>query len=86
MKSCGVDKDGVRHVVLCRVILGRLELVPPGSDKCGSSSEDFDSGVDSLSAPKEYIVWSQRINTHVLPEFVISFKLHSSKGWFIVFV
>lgn len=80
VKRCGVDKDGVRHVVLCRVILGRVELVQPGSDQCGSSSEDYDSGVDSVSAPNEYIVWSSRINTHVLPEFVISFKFPSSKG------
>ncbi|KAL4397290.1 hypothetical protein AHAS_Ahas01G0177100 [Arachis hypogaea] len=81
VKSCGVDKDGVRHVILCRVILGRVEMVPRGSDPCGSSSEDYDSGMDgSFSSPEGYVIWSQRVNTHVLPEFVISFKLHPSKG------
>ena len=81
VKSCGVDKDGLRHVILCRVILGRVEMVPRGSDPCGSSSEDYDSGMDgSFSSPEGYVIWSQRVNTHVLPEFVISFKLHPSKG------
>ncbi|MED6125386.1 hypothetical protein PIB30_068087 [Stylosanthes scabra] len=68
-------------MILCRVILGRVEIVPRGSNPCGSSSEDYDSGMaGSFSAPEEYVIWSQRVNTHVLPEFVISFKLHSSKG------
>ncbi|WJX88665.1 hypothetical protein P8452_70728 [Trifolium repens] len=80
VKNSVVDKDGFRHLLLCRVILGRMEVVPAGSDQCRPSSEEYDSGVDSFSSPKEYIVWSNRINTHVLPEYVLSFKLASNKG------
>ncbi|KAJ7956243.1 Poly [ADP-ribose] polymerase [Quillaja saponaria] len=80
VKTCNVDKDGLRHLLLCRVILGRQELVRPGSDQCHPSSEDYDSGVDNLIAPKKYIVWSSRMNTHILPEYVISFRAPCQKG------
>lgn len=83
MKSSVVDKDGLRHLLLCRVILGKMEVVAADSEQCRSSSEEYDSGVDSFSSPKEYIVWSNRINTHVLPEYVLSFKLASNKGFFL---
>ncbi|XP_028778345.1 probable inactive poly [ADP-ribose] polymerase SRO5 [Neltuma alba] len=79
LKSSMVDRDGLRHLLLCRVILGRQELVLPGSDQCNPSSEEYDSGVDSLSAPKKYIIWCARMNTHVFPEYVISFKAPSMK-------
>ncbi|OIW18346.1 hypothetical protein TanjilG_31486 [Lupinus angustifolius] len=79
VKRSVADKHGLRHMLLCRVILGRTELVQSGSDQWGPSSEEFDSGViESVSAPKEYVVWCSKINTHVLPEFVLSFKLPSS--------
>lgn len=45
-----------------------------GSEQCHPSSEEFDSGVDNLSAPRKYIVWSTHMNTHILPEFVVSFR------------
>ncbi|XP_027332833.1 probable inactive poly [ADP-ribose] polymerase SRO5 [Abrus precatorius] len=80
VKSSVVDKDGLRHLLLCRVILGRTEVVPRGSEQCHSSSDEYDSGVDDISDPKEYIVWCNRINTHVLPEYVLSFRLSSLKG------
>uniref|UniRef100_A0A1S2YRQ5 Probable inactive poly [ADP-ribose] polymerase SRO5 isoform X2 n=1 Tax=Cicer arietinum TaxID=3827 RepID=A0A1S2YRQ5_CICAR len=80
VKSSAVGKDGLRHLLLCRVILGKMEVVPEGSDQCRPSSEEYDSGIDSFSSPKEYMIWSNRINTHVLPEYVLSFKLASSKG------
>jgi len=80
VKSSGVDSDGVRHLLLCRVILGKTEVVPRGSNQCRSSSEEYDSGVDDLLAPKEYVIWCNRINTHVLPEYVLSFTLPSLKG------
>ncbi|XP_054807360.1 probable inactive poly [ADP-ribose] polymerase SRO5 [Prosopis cineraria] len=75
VKSCAVDKDGMRHLLLCRVILGRTELVHPGSEQCHPSYEDYDSGADNLSAPTKYVVWCSRMNTHVLPEYVISFRI-----------
>jgi hypothetical protein len=80
VKSCVVGKDGVRHMLLCRVILGRTELVDPETQQCCPSSEDYDSGVDSFSAPKKYLIWSSRMNTHVFPAYVISFRVPSFKG------
>ncbi|KAK6920708.1 RST domain [Dillenia turbinata] len=74
MKSSVVDRDGIRHTLLCRVILGKSEVVLPGSKQCHPSSEEFDSGVDNILAPKKYIVWSSQMNTHILPEYVISFR------------
>ncbi|KAE9602624.1 hypothetical protein Lal_00049748 [Lupinus albus] len=81
VKRSVADKHGLRHMLLCRVILGRTELVQSGSDQWRPSSEEFDSGVvESVSAPKEYVVWCSKINTHVLPEFVLSFNLPSSSS------
>lgn len=78
MKKLSVGKDGLRHMLLCRVILGKAEVVHPGSDQYHPSSDEFDSGMDNLSSPKKYIVWSARMNTHILPEYVISFSAPSS--------
>ncbi|KAI4343754.1 hypothetical protein L6164_011063 [Bauhinia variegata] len=80
VKSCVADKDGLRHLLLCRVILGRCELVHPGSEQCHPSSEDYDSGVDNVLSPQKYVVWCTRMNTHVLPEYVISFRVPCLKG------
>ncbi|KAK7265687.1 hypothetical protein RJT34_33310 [Clitoria ternatea] len=80
VNSSVVDKEGLRHLLLCRVILGNTEMVPRGSNQCRSSSEEYDSGVDDLLDPKEYVIWSNRINTHVLPEYVLSFRPSSLKG------
>lgn len=83
VKKLNVGKDGLRHMLLCRVILGKAEVVHPGSDQYHPSSDEFDSGMDNLSSPKKYIVWSAHMNTHILPEYVISFSAPSSlKGYF----
>ncbi|KAM7471309.1 hypothetical protein LguiA_009492 [Lonicera macranthoides] len=74
VQSSYIDKNGLRHVLLCRVILGKTELVNPSSGQCHPSSEEFDSGVDNLQSPKKYMVWSTHMNTYILPEFVISFR------------
>lgn len=68
------QEDGVRHLVLCRVVLGKAELVRPGSEQYHPSSDEFDSGVDDLSKPRKYIVWSTHMSTCVLPEYVVSFR------------
>ncbi|KAF5957506.1 hypothetical protein HYC85_004731 [Camellia sinensis] len=82
LKSSIVDEDGLRHVLLCRVILGNTELVHPGSEQFHPSSEQFDSGVDNLVSPKKYIVWSTHVNTHILLEYIISFRVtYPSTGW-----
>ncbi|KAL3748238.1 hypothetical protein ACJRO7_009471 [Eucalyptus globulus] len=74
VKSAPRDEDGLRHLLLCRVILGKPELVSPGTEQSHPSSEQYDSGVDDLSSPRRYIVWSTHMNTHVLPEYVVSFR------------
>ncbi|XP_004298944.1 PREDICTED: probable inactive poly [ADP-ribose] polymerase SRO5 [Fragaria vesca subsp. vesca] len=75
LESLSADEDGMRHLLLCRVILGKPEVVLPGNaEQYHPSSSEFDSGVDRLSAPKKYIVWSTHMNTHILPEYVISFR------------
>ncbi|XP_047314331.1 probable inactive poly [ADP-ribose] polymerase SRO5 [Impatiens glandulifera] len=71
------EEDGVRHVLLCRVILGKTEPIHPGSEQCYPSSDEFDSGVDNLLNPRKYIVWSCNMNTHIFPEYILSFKIPS---------
>lgn len=72
--SSEVDDNGEKHVVLCRVILGNMEKVEAGSDQFHPSSLKFDSGTDDLVNPKWYVVWSSSMNTHILPECVVSYK------------
>lgn len=62
-------------MVFCRVILGNMEPVQPGSAQFHPSCENFDSGVDDLQNPSHYIVWNMNMNTHIYPEYVISFKM-----------
>uniref|UniRef100_A0A0D6R274 Poly [ADP-ribose] polymerase n=1 Tax=Araucaria cunninghamii TaxID=56994 RepID=A0A0D6R274_ARACU len=70
-----VDENGEQHMVLCQVILGNCEQVMLGSQQYHPSSEEFDTGVDDLKNPKQYIVWSTHMNTHILPLYVVSFKV-----------
>ncbi|XP_057819437.2 probable inactive poly [ADP-ribose] polymerase SRO5 [Cryptomeria japonica] len=70
-----VDENGEQHMVLCRVILGNTELVRSGSQQCHPTNEEFDTGIDDLTNPRRYIVWSTHMNTHILPEYVVSFKV-----------
>ncbi|KAL1315671.1 hypothetical protein AAHE18_15G000800 [Arachis hypogaea] len=74
---CDVDENGVRHLVLCRVIMGNMELVHPGSRQFHPSSSDYDNGVDDVQSPSYYVIWSMNMNTHIYPEFVVSFKVSS---------
>lgn len=74
-KYSDVDENGVQYMILCRVIMGNMELVCPGSKQFHPSGEDFDNGVDSLENPKCYVVWTMNMSTHIFPEYVVSFKL-----------
>lgn len=76
--SSDADENGLRHILLCRVILGKRELVPPDSKQLHPSSNEFDSGVDSLRNPKRFIIWSSFMNSHIIPHFVVSFKAPAS--------
>lgn len=80
--SCVADESGVRHILLCRVIMGKSEVVLPGSKQFHPSSNEFDSGVDNLLSPRKYIIWNAFMNSHIFPEFVISFKSPCLKGKF----
>ncbi|XP_074590840.1 putative inactive poly [ADP-ribose] polymerase SRO1 isoform X2 [Curcuma longa] len=67
--------DGERHMLLCRVILGRPEKVETASEQHHPSSDEFDSGVDDTANPKHYVVWSTHMNTHIIPDFIVSYKI-----------
>ncbi|XP_020581656.1 probable inactive poly [ADP-ribose] polymerase SRO3 [Phalaenopsis equestris] len=76
------DEDGERHVILCRVIMGNSEKVEAGSTMDHPSDERFDSGVDNIENPKWFVVWNSRMNTHIIPEYIVSFKSSGhSQGW-----
>uniref|UniRef100_A0A5B6ZDM9 Putative inactive poly(ADP-ribose) polymerase RCD1-like n=1 Tax=Davidia involucrata TaxID=16924 RepID=A0A5B6ZDM9_DAVIN len=81
---CDDDDNGVRHMVFCRVIMGNVELVHPGSKQFHPSSENFDSGVDDLQNPGHYIVWNMNMNSHIYPEYVVSFKVSSDAEGIVV--
>jgi len=83
-RYCDIDENGVRHMVLCRVIMGKMELVNRGSKQSHPSCEDFDSGVDDLQNPSLYIIWNMNMNTHIYPEYVVSFKVSSNVEGFQV--
>ncbi|XP_009597260.1 inactive poly [ADP-ribose] polymerase RCD1-like isoform X1 [Nicotiana tomentosiformis] len=75
--SCDVDENGVRYMVLCRVILGNEELLHFGTKQSHPSDEKYDSGVDDLENPTYYTVWNMNMNTHIYPEYVVSFRMSS---------
>lgn len=75
--NCDIDENGVQHMVFCRVIMGNMEVVDPGTRQYRPSGMDSDSGVDDLENPKFYIIWTMNMNTHIFPEFVVSFKISS---------
>ncbi|KAJ4957425.1 hypothetical protein NE237_024536 [Protea cynaroides] len=81
---CDVDENGVRHMVLCRVIMGNMELVHPGSEQFHPSSENFDSAVDDLQNPKHFIVWNMNMNTHIYLEYVVSFRMPPNAEGYMV--
>lgn len=72
-----VDENDIRHMVLCRVIMGNMELLRCGSSQFHPSSEEFDSGVDKLPNPNRYVVWNMNMTSHIYPECAISFKMTS---------
>ena len=57
--------------------MGNSEQIEAGAVQYHPSSDEFDSGVDDLTNPKWYIVWSTHLNTHILPEYIVSFKTSS---------
>ncbi|KAG7574958.1 Poly(ADP-ribose) polymerase catalytic domain [Arabidopsis suecica] len=74
--SSSCNEDGTRFLLFSRIIMGKSEIVGSTAQSYPSSPE-FDSGVDSLTSPKKYMIWSTHMNTHVLPEFVVCIKTPS---------
>lgn len=75
-----IDENGEKHVILCRVLLGKCEKVEAGSQQMYPSSVEYDTGVDDLKNPKWYIVWHAKMNTHILPECVVSYRPVNTSG------
>ncbi|KAK4375194.1 hypothetical protein RND71_005871 [Anisodus tanguticus] len=73
--NCDVDENGVHSLVFTRVILGNVEPLHWGSEQCHPSDEKYDSGVDHLENPTYYVVWNMNMNTHIYPEYVVSFRI-----------
>ncbi|KAE8707259.1 RCD one 2, putative isoform 2 [Hibiscus syriacus] len=77
-----VDESGLRHLLLCRVILGKQEVViGDSSDQFHPSSSEFDSGVDDISAPRKYIVWNSRLNFSVFLCYIVSLDVPYLSGF-----
>ncbi|XP_076902792.1 inactive poly [ADP-ribose] polymerase RCD1-like [Bidens hawaiensis] len=75
---CDDDENGLKHMVLCRVILGNVEVVQAGSTQFFPTDKCFDSGVDDLKNPNHYVIWNVNMNTHIFPECAVSFKISST--------
>ena len=48
------------------------------------NGEDFDSGVDDIHTPRQCIVWNMNKNTHIYPEYVVSFKVSSDLNLLVI--
>ncbi|XP_058192201.1 probable inactive poly [ADP-ribose] polymerase SRO2 [Rhododendron vialii] len=70
------DEYGLRHLLLCNVILGKTEVVRPSSKQFKPSSNKFDSGVDDLSKPTRMVIWEAYMNSRIFPSYVVSFRAH----------
>ncbi|KAJ4889694.1 putative inactive poly [ADP-ribose] polymerase SRO2 [Raphanus sativus] len=68
------DEEGLRHLLLCRLILGKPEEIIPGSKQSYPSSVEFDSGVDDVQNPRKYIVWSSTMNSYIMPTYILTFR------------
>ncbi|CAG7904272.1 unnamed protein product [Brassica rapa] len=74
------DEEGIEHLLLCRLILGKPERVIAGSKQTYPSSSEYDCGVDNLENPRKYVIWSCNMNSYILPSHVVSFKSPTLRG------
>ncbi|KAG0472990.1 hypothetical protein HPP92_014847 [Vanilla planifolia] len=79
-----VDENGLSYMMLCRIIMGNVELVYRGSRQFQPSNDSFDSGVDDLQNPKHYVIWDMNMNTHIHAEYVVAFKLSPESREFLL--
>ncbi|XAR62027.1 NAD(+) ADP-ribosyltransferase [Bertholletia excelsa] len=71
---CDADANGEKHLILCKILLGKCEKVEAGSVQMYPSGTNFDNAVNDLETPTWYVVWWANMKTHVLPEYVVSYK------------
>lgn len=62
-------------MMLCRVIMGNVEVVLPGSKQFQPSNESFDNGVDDLQNPQNYIIWDANVHKHIYAEYAVIVKV-----------
>ncbi|XP_006650923.1 probable inactive poly [ADP-ribose] polymerase SRO1 [Oryza brachyantha] len=72
-----IDGNAIIRMMLCRVIMGNVEVVFPGSNQCQPTSKSFDSGVDDLQSPKHYIIWDANVHKHIYAEYAVIVKAPS---------
>uniref|UniRef100_A0ACD5WGG6 Uncharacterized protein n=1 Tax=Avena sativa TaxID=4498 RepID=A0ACD5WGG6_AVESA len=72
-----VDENGIMRMMLCRVIMGNVEVVLPGSKQFQATDGIFDSGVDDLQKPKHYIIWDANVHRHIYAEYAVIIKAPS---------
>ncbi|XP_073031540.1 inactive poly [ADP-ribose] polymerase RCD1-like isoform X2 [Primulina eburnea] len=75
-----MDENSEKHIILCKVILGKCEKIDAGSRQSHPSSVEYDTGVDDLTSPKWYTVWYGNMNTHIVPECVVSYRTSNVPG------
>ncbi|XP_075495134.1 inactive poly [ADP-ribose] polymerase RCD1-like isoform X1 [Primulina tabacum] len=75
-----MDENGEKHIILCKVILGKCEKIDAESRQSHPSSVEYDTGVDDLTSPKWYTVWYGNMNTHIVPECVVSYRTSNVPG------
>lgn len=69
------QEDGIIRMMLCRVIMGNVEVVLPGSKQFQPSNESFDNGVDDLQNPQNYIIWDANVHKHIYAEYAVIVKV-----------
>lgn len=85
VKSCVPDDDGLMHIMLCRVLLeSEGVVVDSDSRKSQLRSDNSNFGIsddDEIVSPIiSYLVKGNEMSTHILPEYVISFKIPHFTG------
>ncbi|CAK8578650.1 unnamed protein product [Lathyrus sativus] len=73
------DEDGLRHVLLCRVIIGKFESVAADSKQSQPSCNEYDTGVDDILAPRKHVIWTAFMNSYIHPDYIISFNYKNIK-------
>lgn len=81
--STVADENGLRHVLLCRVIIGKFESVAADSKQSQPSCREYDTGVDDVFAPRKHIIWTAFMNSYIHPDYILSFNYRNIKGKWI---